>query len=86
MSIRLLVLVGLIFAALFLPWWVTVPLVIGAILAFRDFFEGFIILFYLDLMVGVDSVGWHNYFVLTLGGLLFLLTVETARQMLLVRN
>ena len=86
MTIRSLVFLALILLAIWLPWWFVGALLVGAILLYRDFFEAIIILFYLDVIYSTGLGGTRGYFLLTLGGLAFLLVVEICRKAMLMRS
>lgn len=75
---------SLLLLVILAPWWFSLPLVVGAILFYQDFFEAIGILFISDLLFGATVDGLQNYFILTLAGLLFLMIVEAGRQTLLV--
>lgn len=86
MNTRLAVFIGLMLLAVLGPWWLVCALLVGAILFYQDFFEGLIVLLYIDLVFGTGLDDWRGYFVFTLSGLIFLLAVEVGRKAMLVHH
>lgn len=86
MNSRHLVFLSLFLFSVLTPWWFAAALIVGAILFYQDFFEGVIILMYLDVAYGTGLADWRGYFLLTLSGLIFLLIVEAVRKAVLMQH
>ena len=78
--------IGLLLGAWFLPWWLVVAFMVGAILFYEDFFEAIVITLYFDLVYGSGLAGLNGYFLPTISCLVFILLVEAFRKYLLMRR
>lgn len=81
MVIRILSFFILLTSILYLPFWVSVILILGAMVFFSYYWEGVIIFFLSDLLYGVKEIKFFNlYFISLILSFALLLIIEFIKK------
>lgn len=54
--------VAILLSIIFLPYWIYAPLLLGAIIYFRLYWEGIFLAFIIDALYGHVGFGWEKIF------------------------
>lgn len=76
MLLRILASVVLLFSILFLPFYISVILALGAIFYFSLFFEAVFLFFIIDLLYGVKGGNYHTTFISFFIALVLVIVLE----------
>ena len=81
MILRIATSLVILLSVLFMPFWLSIMLVIGAMVYFSFFIEGVILLFLSDLLYGIKGVAWGgSVFLGLIIGVLLLTVLEIAKR------
>lgn len=81
MALRILASVVILFAVLFLPFWLYFIMALGAMIYFSFYFEGVVLLLISDLLYGVIEAHYYNVFFISLiTSVVFLFTIEFIKK------